>query len=161
MFSILFILVFIIFYIILNLFSQFIFFKKIDRSKVSWFSILIILFSGILIFSLMYLINNPELANRYQHAIGGGFLGTLVSYLALRDAKIKLNTLQMILLIGLIVNTLGIFNEIAEFFFQANTGFIFNDNLYDTWLDLTSNLFGIILGSALITIISKNNEKEN
>lgn len=109
----------------------------------------------------MYLINNPELANRYQHAIGGGFLGTLVSYLALRDAKIKLNTLQMILLIGLIVNTLGIFNEIAEFFFQANTGFIFNDNLYDTWLDLTSNLFGIILGSALITIISKNNEKEN
>lgn len=137
---------------------QFIFNNKINKNSLEKKSFFIILILGIIIFSIVFLIKDSELANRFQHAIGGGFLAMLVSYLSFKASKIKLNKLQIFILSTLIVSFLGILNEIFEFFMQANTNLVFSSNINDTWLDLTSNMFGIIIGSVFI-LLDKNIKK--
>lgn len=107
------------------------------------------------IFSIVFLIKDPELANRFQHAIAGGFLVMLISYLAFKDSQVEINKLQIILLSALVVTFLGVLNEILEFIIQINTKLVFADNLNDTWLDLTSNFFGIMLGSIFALLDNK------
>lgn len=146
-------------YIILNYTFQYFFKnKKINKKSLKKKSFLIILLSSILIFSIMLFIKDIELANRFQHAIGGGFLAMLISYLAFKDSNANLNKLEIFILSVLLVTFLGVLNEIAEFFVQANTNLIFSHSIEDTWLDLTSNMFGIILGSLPI-LLAKNIKK--
>ncbi|MEA4910619.1 MAG: hypothetical protein VB048_07585 [Bacteroidaceae bacterium] len=152
---IIFIVAYIILYVMLNYAFQFIFKGKINKKTLKKKSFLIILFSGIFIFSIVFFIKDPEFANRVQHAIAGGFLTMLISYLSFKDSEVKLNKLQILILTALIVTFLGVLNEIFEFFVQMNTSLVFALSVNDTWLDLTANSFGIILGSVFI-LFDKN-----
>lgn len=151
-FSIIFIIAYLILYIVLNYSFQFVFNKKVNKKSLKRKSFYIILFAAIILFSMVFLISDTELANRFQHAIAGGFLTMLISYLSFKDSGVKLNKLQIILLSVLIVTFLGILNEIFEFFVQMNTNLIFASHINDTWLDLTSNMFGIIIGSVFVLL---------
>ncbi len=157
-YSLLFIVAYLILYIVLNYGIQFVLNKKINKRTLKKKSFTLILLFSVAIFSIVFLIKDPELANRFQHAIAGGFLAMLISYLALKDSKVKINKLQMILLSILIVTFLGVLNEIAEFLGEIFTSLVFADNIYDTWYDLTSNLFGIILGCVFV-LFDKNIQK--
>jgi ABC-type uncharacterized transport system fused permease/ATPase subunit len=153
--SIFFIIAYLILYILLTFAFQFIFNNKINKNSLEKKSFFIILILGIIIFSIVFLIKDSELANRFQHAIAGGFLAMLISYLAFKDSQVEINKLQIILLSALVVTFLGVLNEILEFIIQINTNLVFADNLNDTWLDLTSNFFGIMLGSIFALLDNK------
>lgn len=157
-YSLLFIVAYLILYIVLNYGIQFVLNKRINKKTFKKKSFTFILLASIIIFSIVFLIKDPEFSNRFQHAIAGGFLAMLVSYLAFKDSQAKINKLQMILLSILIVTFLGVLNEIAEFLGEIFTSLVFADNIYDTWYDLTSNLFGIILGCVFV-LFDKNIQK--
>ncbi|MDD3940187.1 MAG: hypothetical protein PHQ01_01255 [Candidatus Pacebacteria bacterium] len=129
--------------------------KKVDKQTLQKKSFILITLSSVAVFSIVFLIRDPELANRFQHAIAGGFLTMLISYLAFKDSQVEINKLQIILLSVLVVTFLGVLNEILEFIIQINTNLVFADNLNDTWLDLTSNFFGIMLGNIFALLDNK------
>ncbi len=156
----LFIYLFIIAYTLSYLFLTYIwqyFFKaknaKLHHPKTS--SALIIILFGALSFLIVKIIPDTELANRFQHAIAGAFLGMMFSYLSFKDSKVSLDKLSLFILSAFLVSFLGVLNEIFEFLMQISTNLTFADSDYDTWLDLSSNLFGIILGSVFILFDEK------
>lgn len=135
--------------------------KKINKNNVNIKSILLILIMTIFSLIIVNIIKDPYLSNRFQHAISGGFLAFSIIFFAFKDTKIKINTLQFLILSTLIVTFLGVANEILEFVLQTYTNLIFNNSVNDTWLDLLSNTFGIILASTIYGIIFyKINEKK-
>lgn len=154
-YSIFFTTAYLLLYIILNYALQLVLKKKINKQTLQKKSFILIALSSVTIFSIVFLIKDPELANRFQHAIAGGFLVMLISYLAFKDSQVEINKLQIILLSALVVTFLGVLNEILEFIIQINTKLVFADNLNDTWLDLTSNFFGIMLGSIFALLDNK------
>lgn len=154
-YSIFFTTAYLLLYIILNYALQLVLKKKINKQTLQKKSFILIALSSVTIFSIVFLIKDPELANRFQHAIAGGFLTMLISYLAFKDSQVEINKLQIILLSALVVTFLGVLNEILEFIIQINTNLVFADNLNDTWLDLTSNFFGIMLGSIFALLDNK------
>jgi len=154
-YSIFFITAYLLLYIILNYALQLVLKKKVDKQTLQKKSFILITLSSVAVFSIVFLIRDPELANRFQHAIAGGFLTMLISYLAFKDSQVEINKLQIILLSVLVVTFLGVLNEILEFIIQINTNLVFADNLNDTWLDLTSNFFGIMLGNIFALLDNK------
>lgn len=99
---------------------------------------------------LSYLIPSIELGNRFIHAAGGGFMGVLVCFLAVKHSGIVIDRTRLAVLCLLLVTTLGVFNEIAEFYLQYYIGFVSAPHIYDTWLDLISNMFGYMVAVAAL-----------
>ncbi|MFA6475032.1 MAG: hypothetical protein WCV88_02395 [Patescibacteria group bacterium] len=129
-----------------------IFFEKAKRHniKTKLSSILIIMASSSTAIIISNLIPNEALGNRFQHSIGGGFIGLLICFLAAKDSAVKINRLQFAVFSFLITITLGTFNENAEFYLQnywyETLYLVFSRTVNDTWLDLVSNAVGAILG---------------
>ena len=86
-----------------------------------------------------------ELGNRIQHAFAGGFAAYMTYFFALKDSKIKLPFLKIAVFGFFLVTTLGVLNELAEFSAQHFLGLTFATTIEDTWLDLASNTFGILI----------------
>lgn len=122
---------------------------KLDKR--SLFSIALIALLSLGFYFISYTIPDLQLANRFLHAFGGGFLAGLTCFLAVRDSRLQLTKFQCFIITFLIVTALGVGNELLEFFFQTTTGEIFSDTTIDTWLDLTSNTVGALLSLACFT----------
>ena len=101
------------------------------------------------------LISDLEWSNRILHTFGGGFLIVLVTFLAIKDSKTKINAIQFFI-VGISVAALfGVANEIFEFILQNRFGFMFANSINDTWLDLISNTIGSILASLFMALFIK------
>ncbi len=87
------------------------------------------------------------LANRVLHALGGGFLSFFVCWLVVRDTRLAIGRFQFLVFSALTVTTLGVGNEILEFFFAIFLRVNFQSDGFDTWLDLISNAVGTALGA--------------
>ncbi len=129
------------------LFSQ-LFQSKFTKFNTNYiFSAVAIFWLSIAGYFLVELIPDPEMANRVLHAYGGGFLATLVCFLSIKDTNLKLNKLQFSVISILTVTTLGVGNEIVEYFLQNYAGFsFFSTTPNETWHDLISNLVGTLIG---------------
>jgi drug/metabolite transporter superfamily protein YnfA len=135
-------------YFILGLvYGQFFNNKFPEFSSKSLFSVAAIFLLSILGYIFVFNIPDPEFSNRVLHAYGGGFLATLVCFLALRDTQININKFQFFVITISTVTTLGVGNEILEFYLQNYAGFtFFSTTPNSTWHDLISNLIGNIIG---------------
>lgn len=101
--------------------------------------------AGIL-FYLSTMVGDLWWGNRFLHAIGGGFLATIICAVAARDSRASLTYLQWLILTILIVIALGVANELTELALETITGEIYAPTTTDTQLDLLSNLLGTLLG---------------
>jgi hypothetical protein len=119
-------------------------------------TVLGIVAAALLVFAASAAIPDIELGNRLLHAVGGGFLASMVSFLAARDSRIHITRFQLFVLIGLVVLALGIANELAEFVLQEYTDLVFAETITDTWLDLASNLAGIIVATFCSALFLKS-----
>lgn len=90
-------------------------------------------------------IHDKQLSNRVLHAFAGGFTAFAVNFLAARDAKVEIGRMRFFIFAILIVTAMGVGNELIEFFLQKYYHFIFSPTVYDTWLDLFSNLIGTLI----------------
>lgn len=121
-------------------------------------SIVAVIVFSLLIFVISFSIPNLWLSNRIVHIFGGGFIGVVVCFLAGRDSQIKISRFQFFLFSFLFVTTLGVANEIMEFFLQhyfSQYDLIFATTVNDTWLDLVSNTIGILLAVAIFVPLIK------
>lgn len=109
-----------------------------------------------LVFLVMESVESRELANRIEHAFGGGFLAFLTCYMVARDVGRSLTRFQFFVLAFLTVTALGVANEILEFIAQEYFGYVLAKNLNDTWLDLISNTIGAFLGAAVFVPLLKS-----
>ena len=135
------------------LFSQ----KRTALSFRSLLSLGTIILISTLVLLVSFSIQDVDLGNRVLHTFGGGFLGFLVCFLAAKDSRININRFQFLVFSALIVLALGIANELLEFMLQEYVGMIFAIHVNDTWLDLASNVTGIVLGALLITPFYRGN----
>lgn len=122
--------------------------KTIPLKRESARSILLILLFHSLIQISVWSIPDPEWSNRFQHAIGGGFLAFFICYRVAKDSGIRIRPLQFFVWSMLVVTALGVTNELVEFFLQRVTSLVFTTGLEDTWLDLLSNSVGILVAAA-------------
>ncbi len=122
--------------------------KPTDRS---WISIVVIVLAFFAAYSASAVIQDLQLRNRVLHAFGGGFLASLICWLAVRDSRLRIGRFRFFVFTFLLVMTLGVANEIAEYFLQGRTGMVFATDVNDTWLDLLSNAVGALLGWACLT----------
>ncbi|MFH1178553.1 MAG: hypothetical protein V1711_02445 [bacterium] len=106
----------------------------------------IVIFS-VLAYAVSYSVQDIELANRILHIFGGSFLGFFVCFLAARNSEVHINKFQFFVFSVLIVLALGIANELLEFVMQEYIGLISATSITDTWLDLVSNVIGVIFAS--------------
>lgn len=114
-------------------------------------SLLIIVLSSFLINIIAVSVPDLELGNRLMHAFGGGFMVFMVCFFVVRDLKLSLHLFQYLLFGLLIVMSLGILNELLEFYLQIFRGRIFATTVQDTWFDLLSNLIGCLIGMVIFT----------
>lgn len=116
-------------------------------------AIALIFIVALLVFTAMNIVQDRQLANRIEHAFGGGFLAFLVCYVVVRDMGRPITRFQFFVLSFLVVTALGVANEILEFFAQEYFGVVLAKSLNDTWLDLISNTTGALIGAALFVPI--------
>jgi len=138
-------------YVFLFYTSQ-LFFKNSITSKLhnkSVHSIIYIVVLDALAYWLSLNISDIQLSNRVLHAFGGGFLAFFVCFRVAKDAKLPVNKFQFFVASSLIVISLGVANEIIEFFLQnySNLHIVFAPTINDTWLDLVSNTVGAFIAS--------------
>ncbi len=100
-----------------------------------------------LLFAISMSVRDPELGNRILHTFGGGFMSMLICFLVVRDSQLGISKFQFFIFSVLIVMSLGIANELLEFYLQMYAHIIFATSIQDTWLDLASNLVGALIGS--------------
>ncbi len=117
--------------------------------RANLFSLLAIIVATFVIFSLVLNVSDPILANRLQHALGGGFMAFFVCFLAATRSAISLSRFQFFCFSFLIVTALGVANEVLEFFLQNYFGLHFASAVNDTWLDLISNVIGALVASII------------
>jgi len=135
------------YFILIYLFPVF-FAQKVTRPrKKPWVSLLFIIFFSVLAYALNSLIQDAWIANRILHIVGGGFTAFLVCFLAARDSRVSINKFQFFIFGFLYVLSLGVANEIFELILQTYFGIISSTAVDDTWLDLASNLSGLIIAS--------------
>lgn len=114
-------------------------------------SVLTIILSSSFVYLIAYLIPDVNLSNRFLHMIGGGFLSVMVCFLVVKDSRIHISKFQFFVFSFFIVTALGVGNEIMESILQNYTSMVFATSINDTWLDLISNLMGILAGSICFT----------
>ena len=123
--------------------------------KISPRVILLIIAVTLVIFSLTASISDSLIENRLQHALGGGFLTFFVSFLAWRSSGVTVNRFQFFFFGFLLATALGVANEILEFFLQNYASLHFASTINDTWLDLVSNVVGLLVASAVFVPLVK------
>ena len=107
-------------------------------------SVVTIILSSLFVYFITYLIPDVELA-------GGGFLSVMVCFLVVKDSRIHISKFQFFVFSFFIVTALGVGNEIMEFILQNYFSLVAATTINDTWLDLISNLMGILAGSICFT----------
>lgn len=123
--------------------------KTVQTSSRSIFSLGIIFLFSILGYAVAVTITDPELGNRILHGFGGGFMALLVCFLVVKDTNIQIRKFQFFLFSLLVVATLGVANEILEFFLQNYTDLVLAQSINDTWYDLISNSVGSFIAAVL------------
>ncbi len=110
----------------------------------------------------VWCIPDLEWSNRFQHAIGGGFLAFFICFRVAHDTHIPIRRLQFFVWGFLVVTTLGVANELVEFFLQTVTSLVFTTRLEDTWLDLLSNSVGTLVAAAVfVPMLTQSLPKRN
>jgi hypothetical protein len=112
-------------------------------------SVLLVVAISVLVYLISFIIPNPQLSNRIVHMFGGGFLAFLVCFLAAHDSHLQIDRRRLFLLCFMLVTTLGVVNEIAEYFLQTYFHLVSANTATDTWLDLISNTLGILLAGVV------------
>ena len=138
----------VVYFILLSLFPIFFGQKITLPQRKPFLSIICIIAFSVFAYVVSYSIQNVDLSDRVLHILGGGFAGFLVCFFAVRDSRIHINKLQFFLFSTLIVIALGVANELAEFLMQYYNVLISATTVEDTWLDLASNVVGILIASA-------------
>jgi ABC-type Fe3+-siderophore transport system permease subunit len=98
-----------------------------------------------------FTISDPEVGNRILHGFGGGFMALLVCFFVIKDTRLQINKFQFFVISFLLVTSLGVANEILEFFLEQHLHLVFVPHIYDTWFDLMSNTVGVITGLLVCT----------
>jgi hypothetical protein len=120
--------------------------------KKSWIvSCGIIFIFSLAVYFISYSVPDEELGNRTIHAFGGGFLAFMVSFLAVKDDRLRIDPIKFFFLTFMLVMTLGIINEVAEYFLQNYFDFTAAPHINDTWLDLMSNFGGALIAGLCFT----------
>ncbi len=130
------------------LFQKF-FENKFFRPKFSILHIVSFLGFFAMCMYIMYIIPDPELANRFQHAFGGGTAVMIVIFCAYIASGVKIGRFQFFVFSFLLASFCGIANELAECIAQNYMNLIFAPHPNDTWLDLYANTFGILVGNII------------
>ena len=104
---------------------------------------------------------NVGIGNRLLHAVGGGFVGSLLCFLVVKDGRLAINKWQFLIITALIVTALGVANELYEFVLQMYFHHISSATVIDTWQDLTSNTVGIIISLIVLMPFINNKKKSN
>jgi len=120
-------------------------------------SLIYIVALSVLAYIASFSIQDLEFGNRILHIFSGGFVGFFMCFLATRDSRVRINKFQFFVFSVLIVLALGIANELLEFFLQEYAGYISSATVTDTWLDLASNVVGMILAGICFVPFYKEN----
>jgi hypothetical protein len=116
-------------------------------------SILYIVLVSTVGYLVSFSINDSELSNRFLHGFGGGYMAFFTCFLATRDSRVSVGRLRFIFLSVLLVTSLGVANELLEFFLQSNTHFVAATSIEDTWRDLMSNSVGLLFAIVFLESI--------
>lgn len=138
------------YFFLYQLFSYFFENKFKKYSFKALLSLILIILISVVVHLISFNIENGELANRIKHIFAGGFLTFLTCFLIVRDSKIYIGKFQFFIFSFFIVMTLGVANEIVEYLLQNYSVFFFTDDINDTWLDLISNVLGVIIGGVTL-----------
>ncbi len=143
-----------------HLASLFNFYVSNYYNRQTVYSLIIITSVSLFIYWYSQKIIDLDFGNRILHSLGGGLVAYLVGVLSVVDKKISISRLSFFVLSLLLISTLGVVNEIVEYILQ-NCFHLLNaaETINDTWLDLISNTFGILLGAILFTPLISNRKK--
>lgn len=137
--------------------------KGTREAKISYkslISILIICAISFVSCAIALNIGDKEIGNRFLHIFGGGFTAFLMCFLAAKDSGLQIRKFQFFLFSFLVVISLGVLNEVIEFLLQYYFDIISANTPIDTWLDLNSNIIGILIASICFVpfVSSKDND---
>ncbi len=90
-------------------------------------------------------------ANFFQHAVGGGVVSGLACIAVVQGLELRLSRFSLLLVIVASVSTLGVMNELLEYFLQTVTPLTFSYDSTDTWRDFIANTSGALLAWAVGT----------
>jgi|SRR5581483_9008416 len=133
--------------------------KLISLKLKSLYSIIYVVVFSLTVNFISNSIADQWFGDRILHIFGGGVTAFLVCFLVVRDSKLKINKFQFLVISLLTVTSLGVVNELIEFFLQMLTHIIFAPTITDTWLDLLSNTIGAIIGAACFAPFINNRPK--
>jgi len=128
-------------------------------TKRSLLSITSIILIWIAVWHISGQIPDLDWSNRFLHVFGGGFLSSLICFLAILDSRLSITKFRFFVFSFLIVLSLGVANEILEYFLQEFTSLSFANTANDTWMDLISNTVGALIALVCLTPFIRPAEK--
>lgn len=127
----------------------------LSQFKIS--SLLISICFAIVMWQISMLIADPEWSNRWLHAMGGGVAIALAYHLAAKDSHTQMTWVQYRVIGIMVCNMAGVFNELIEHLAQSYTTIVFASTIWDTWLDLWSNLIGSSIAIIVLSMVYRQN----
>ncbi len=142
-------------YFVLAMFLQFFFYWKTGNYSFKIAHILYVLVFLLCVMIWVFLIPDPEFANRIQHALGGGFIMVFLFYLSWLASGVKMTKIQFFFLSILVATAFWVANEFAESLLQLQFWLRFSSYLEDTWYDLWANGLGSLIAASFFTFLTK------
>lgn len=133
--------------------------SRAPANKRSLLSIACIIFIWIGVWHISGQIPDLDWSNRFLHVFGGGFLSSLICFLVVLDSKLSITKFRFFVFSFLIVLSLGVANEILEYFLQEFTSLSFANTANDTWMDLISNTVGALIALVCLAPFIRPAEK--
>ncbi|MDP3956140.1 MAG: hypothetical protein Q8Q18_02765 [bacterium] len=140
-----------------------VFFKEAHSAKDSFSlrSVAVILATYTMVVYVVFAQRDVEWGNRLLHTFGGGLCAYLAYALAVRDAKMSQSRWRLVFFGVLVITSLGVINELAEFALSYVVDYEFARNIFDTWFDLTSNTIGLSIGALIMLPVMKKKTPDN
>ncbi|MEX2014958.1 MAG: hypothetical protein WD885_03400 [Candidatus Saccharimonadales bacterium] len=105
--------------------------------------------------SIVYELKPDVTGNFFLHASGGVASAFLFVYLS-RTLKLKFPWRLTLVILFAWVSTLGVLNELAEYFFELLGFGPFAFDIHDTWRDFVANTTGAFTCWAILKLIFRN-----
>jgi hypothetical protein len=103
-----------------------------------------------LIASIASIIISGQAGNFVLHAVGGGVASTMMYIYLVKTFEVKVSWRIEIAMLFAFASSLGVMNELAEYFIEIVFGLIMSVDTRDTWRDFVANTSGAIAAWAML-----------
>ncbi len=94
-----------------------------------------------------------QVGNFVLHGVGGGVASTMMFVYLVKTFAVRISWRAEIVMLFAFASSLGVMNELAEYFIEAAFGLVMSVDTQDTWRDFAANTSGAFAAWLMLRIV--------